>query len=164
MAWTSPSFMMKRLRSCHRPTCQTLSNACLESMKLCNRLRWCCRCFSMMTRLLKSCSSVLRTERNKFHQNTSKIWIRCSDHTSHFMFGENSLFVRCFSQLGTWKLRRQLECQAAGEAYNTTLCPIQGIKQRAFWQLWILSRDDFTFCSFLLCSCVYFCLYGPFIS
>ena len=29
-------------------------------MKLLNRLRWCCKCFSVMTRLLKICSTVLR--------------------------------------------------------------------------------------------------------
>ena len=31
----------------------------LKSMKLWNRLCWCCRCFSMMTRLWKICSTVL---------------------------------------------------------------------------------------------------------
>ena len=35
-------------------------NAILKSMKLLNRSHWCCRCFCMMTRLLKICSTVLR--------------------------------------------------------------------------------------------------------
>ena len=49
MAWTSPSSVLKLLRTCHRPACQSLLDTFLKSMKLWNRLRWCCRCFSMMT-------------------------------------------------------------------------------------------------------------------
>ena len=59
MAWTSPSFMLKFLMTCHRPACQTMSNAFLESKKLSNRSRW-CRCFSVMNYLLKVCSTVLQ--------------------------------------------------------------------------------------------------------
>ena len=59
MAWTSSS-VLKLLRTCHRHVCQTLSNAFLKSMKLWKRSRLCYRCFSMMTRLLKICSTVLR--------------------------------------------------------------------------------------------------------
>ena len=44
---------LKLLRSCRRPACQTLSNASLKSMKLWNKTRWFCRCFFMVTRLLK---------------------------------------------------------------------------------------------------------------
>ena len=59
MAWTSPSSILKLLRTCHMPACQTLSNAFLKFMKLQNRSCWCCRCFSVMTWLLKICSTVL---------------------------------------------------------------------------------------------------------
>ena len=45
----------------HIPAYQTLSNAFFKPMKLWNRSRWCCMCFSMMTRLLKICSIVLRS-------------------------------------------------------------------------------------------------------
>ena len=60
-AWTSPSSVLKLLRTCHRPACQILSNACWKSKKLQDRLRWCCRCFSVMTQLLtlKICATVL---------------------------------------------------------------------------------------------------------
>ena len=56
MAWISPSFVLKLLRTCDTPECQTLSNACLKSMKLWNRSSW---CFSTTTRLLKICYTVL---------------------------------------------------------------------------------------------------------
>ena len=49
MAWTRPSSLLKLLTTCHSPTCQTLSNVFLKSMKLWNRSLWCCRCFSIMT-------------------------------------------------------------------------------------------------------------------
>ena len=84
MAWTSPSSMQKLLRTCHRSACQTVNNFS-KSMKLWNRLRWfcrcwtiedlfccalawsepcllfcvCCRCFSMIAGLLKICSTLL---------------------------------------------------------------------------------------------------------
>ena len=35
MAWTRPSSLLKLLTTCHSPTCQTLSNVFLKSMKLC---------------------------------------------------------------------------------------------------------------------------------
>ena len=60
MAWTRPPSMLKRLRICYRPACQALLNVFLKSMKLWNRSCWCCRCFSMMTWLLKIWSNVLR--------------------------------------------------------------------------------------------------------
>ena len=60
MSWASPSSMFKLLWTSHRPARQTLPNAFFKSMKLWNRSRWCCRCFSMMTRLLNNCSTVLR--------------------------------------------------------------------------------------------------------
>ena len=40
---------IKVLRTCHRPACQTLSNAFIKSMKLWDRPLWCCRYFSIMT-------------------------------------------------------------------------------------------------------------------
>ena len=43
---------------CHRPACQTLFCTCLKSMKLWNKSRFYCRCFSVMTRLSKICSAV----------------------------------------------------------------------------------------------------------
>ena len=52
--------MLHLLRTCHMHVCQTLSNAFLKSMKSWNRSRWCCKRFSMMTRLLKISSTVLR--------------------------------------------------------------------------------------------------------
>ena len=60
MARTSPSTMLKLLKTCHRPARRTLSNAFFESMKLWIRSRWCCRCFSTMTWLSKICSTVLQ--------------------------------------------------------------------------------------------------------
>ena len=60
MAWTNPSTVLKLLRTCHRHACQNLSSTFWKSMKLWNRLRWHCRCFFVMTRLLKICSTVLR--------------------------------------------------------------------------------------------------------
>ena len=59
MVWTRPSSVFKLLGTCQRPTCQTLSNAFLKSVKLQNRSRWCCRCFFIMTQLLRICSTVL---------------------------------------------------------------------------------------------------------
>ena len=44
MAWTTPSSMLKLLRTCQRPACQTLSDAFLKSTKLSNWSRRCCRC------------------------------------------------------------------------------------------------------------------------
>ena len=61
--WLEPprsSSMLKLLRTCHRPACQTLSNAFLKTKKLWNKSHWCCMCCFMMTRLLKVCSTVLR--------------------------------------------------------------------------------------------------------
>ena len=52
--------MLKLLRTCYRPACQNMSNAFLKSMKSWNRSRWCCKRFSMMPRLLKISSTVLR--------------------------------------------------------------------------------------------------------
>ena len=60
-AWTSPPPMLKLLRIYHRPACQTLSNAFLKSIKLWNSWRWCCGCLCLMIRLLKICSTVLRS-------------------------------------------------------------------------------------------------------
>ena len=61
MAWISPSSVLKFLRTCHKPASYTLSNFFLKSMKMWNRSSWCCRCFSMMTQLLKAWPTVLRT-------------------------------------------------------------------------------------------------------
>ena len=57
MARTSPSSILKLLRTCHRPACQTFSHTFLKSMKFWNRQHWCCRCFSV---IFKICSTVLR--------------------------------------------------------------------------------------------------------
>ena len=59
MAWTRLSRMLKLPRTCYRLACHTLSDAFLNSMKLWNTSCWCCRCFSMVTCLLKLCSTVL---------------------------------------------------------------------------------------------------------
>ena len=50
--------MLTPLRTWHRSARQTVSNT-LKCMKLWNRLCWCCSCFSMITRLLRICSTVL---------------------------------------------------------------------------------------------------------
>ena len=59
MAWTRPSSMLKLLRTCHRPEHKILSNVFSKPMKLQNRLQWCLGCLSMMSPLLKICSTVL---------------------------------------------------------------------------------------------------------
>ena len=59
MAWTRSSPLLELMRICYRPPCLTLSHAFLKSMKLRNRSRWGCRCFSMATtRDLFYCSTV----------------------------------------------------------------------------------------------------------
>ena len=55
MSWTRPPAMLKLLRIHHRPAFRTV----LRSMKLLNRLCWCCRCFFIVTWLLKICFTVL---------------------------------------------------------------------------------------------------------
>ena len=57
-AWlsrTSSSTVLKLLRTCHRPTCEILSNIFLKSTMWWNRSHWCCRCFFVMIWLLKIC-------------------------------------------------------------------------------------------------------------
>ncbi len=49
----------KFLRTYHKPSCQTRSNAFLKSIKLWYRSCWCCMCFSISNRMLKICSVVL---------------------------------------------------------------------------------------------------------
>ena len=85
MAWASPSCMLKLLRTCQWPACQTLSNAFLKSLKLWNRSRWCRRCFTVMTRFLKICFTVFRPGLKPAWSSASSLsalalsWLRIRD-------------------------------------------------------------------------------------
>ena len=59
MTFIKHSSIVPPISTFQRLLWQTLSNAFLESMKLWYRLRWCSRCFAIMTLQTKICSTVL---------------------------------------------------------------------------------------------------------
>ena len=59
MFWTRPSSILKPCNECLSPSCYTLSNAILKSIKLWKSSLWCWRYFSIMMWHVKICSTEL---------------------------------------------------------------------------------------------------------